>query len=104
MSTLFAKGQKSGPSRLASTLAAQTGIAPGNIVIGHGSDEILGLVSLPVMSAMAAEGVFVREWRDPGFESFIRITVGLPEENDRALRSLTRAATLELRTREGPPK
>ena len=43
------------------------------------------------MAAMAAEGVLVREWRDPGFETFIRITVGLPEENDRALWALARA-------------
>ena len=47
--------------------------------------------AVPVMAAMAAEGVFVREWRDPGFETFIRITVGLPEENDRALRTLASA-------------
>ena len=45
----------------------------------------------PAMAAMAAEGVFVREWRDPGFETFIRITVGLPEENDRAVRALANA-------------
>jgi hypothetical protein len=43
------------------------------------------------MSAMATEGVFVREWRDPGYETFVRITVGLPEENDRALAALARA-------------
>jgi histidinol-phosphate aminotransferase len=47
--------------------------------------------AVPVMLAMAAEDVFVREWRDPGFETFIRITVGLPEENDRAVRALARA-------------
>jgi histidinol-phosphate aminotransferase len=47
--------------------------------------------AVPIMAAMAAEGVFVREWRDPGFETFIRITVGLPEENDRALESVARA-------------
>ena len=47
--------------------------------------------AVPAMAAMAAEGVFVREWRDPGFETFIRITVGLPEENDRALWALARA-------------
>ncbi len=49
----------------------------------------------PVMSAMAAIGVFIREWRDPGFETFIRITVGLPQENDRALRSLADVAKLD---------
>jgi histidinol-phosphate aminotransferase len=47
--------------------------------------------AVPAMAAMAEAGVFVREWRDPGFETFIRITVGLPEENDRALRALARA-------------
>jgi len=46
--------------------------------------------AVSAMAAMAAEGVFVREWRDPGFETFIRITVGLPEENDRALSALAR--------------
>ena len=56
-----------------------------------------GRNSVPLMSAMAAEGVFVREWRDPGYETFVRITVGLPEENDRALAALARAAAAQRR-------
>lgn len=59
--------------------------------------------AVPVMAAMAAEGVFIREWRDPGFETFIRITVGLPEENDRALRALGRATALDMGNRETMP-
>jgi histidinol-phosphate aminotransferase len=47
--------------------------------------------AVPVIANMAAEGIFVREWRDPGFETFIRITVGLPDESDRALQALARA-------------
>jgi histidinol-phosphate aminotransferase len=45
----------------------------------------------PVMRHMAERGVFVREWRDPGHESFIRITIGAPHENDRALAALREA-------------
>ena len=59
--------------------------------------------AVPVMVAMAAEGVFVREWRDPGFETFIRITVGLPEENDRALRALARAIAADAGNRATMP-
>ena len=59
--------------------------------------------AVPAMAAMAAEGVFVREWRDPGFETFIRITVGLPAENDRALRALAGAAALDIGNRKAMP-
>jgi histidinol-phosphate aminotransferase len=45
----------------------------------------------PVISHMSAQGVFIREWRDPGYESFIRISMGLPQENDRALAAFARA-------------
>ena len=59
--------------------------------------------AVPAMAAMAAEGVFVREWRDPGFETFIRITVGLPEENDRALRALAGAVASDRDNRKKLP-
>ena len=45
-----------------------------------------------VISQLAAQGIFIREWRDPGYESFIRITIGLPQENDRALTALAAVA------------
>ncbi|MGL4440122.1 MAG: histidinol-phosphate transaminase [Bosea sp. (in: a-proteobacteria)] len=48
----------------------------------------LGRNAVPVAAAMAAAGVLVREWRDPGFESFMRISIGLPHENDRAFTAL----------------
>lgn len=44
--------------------------------------------SIPIMAAMAERGVLVREWRDPGFETYMRISIGLPEENDLALSAL----------------
>lgn len=48
----------------------------------------LGRSAVPVVAAMAASGVLVREWRDPGFETFMRISIGLPYENDRAFEAL----------------
>ncbi len=47
--------------------------------------------AVAVIDRLAAQGVFIREWRDPGFETFIRITAGLPQENERALQALTEA-------------
>lgn len=60
--------------------------------------------AVPIMAHMAAHGVYVREWRDPGFETFIRITVGLPEENDRALRCLSEAIAADTASREAVAK
>ena len=45
----------------------------------------------PVIKAMIAQGVLVRGLADPGFETYLRITVGLPEENARALDALAQA-------------
>ena len=47
--------------------------------------------AVALISGLAAQGIFIREWRDPGFENFIRMTIGLPQENDRALQALARA-------------
>lgn len=48
----------------------------------------VGRNAAPVVAAMAASGVLVREWRDPGFETHLRISIGLPHENDRAFDAL----------------
>ncbi len=45
-----------------------------------------------VIAHLAAQGIFLREWRDPGYAAFIRMTIGLPQENDRALAALATAA------------
>ena len=41
----------------------------------------------PVIARLLAQGIFIREWRDPGYDTFIRMTIGLPQENDRALQA-----------------
>jgi histidinol-phosphate aminotransferase len=63
-----------------------------------------GINSVALMNAMAGQGVFVREWRDPGFETFVRITVGLPEENDHALATLAKSAAAERAGRATPTR
>lgn len=45
-----------------------------------------------VISHLVEQGIFLREWRDPGYETFIRMTIGLPQENDRALAAVVKAA------------
>ncbi len=45
----------------------------------------------PVLRAMECQGVLVRGVMDPGYENFLRITVGLEAENARALASLRSA-------------
>lgn len=35
-----------------------------------------------------SHGVIVKPWKEPAFASFIRVTVGLPAENDRFLEAL----------------
>jgi histidinol-phosphate aminotransferase len=42
----------------------------------------------PVVRDMERQGVLVRGVMDPGYENFLRITVGLPAENARALAAL----------------
>ena len=45
-----------------------------------------------VIARLAAQGIFLREWRDPGYATFIRMTIGLPQEHDRALAAVATAA------------
>ena len=45
----------------------------------------------PVLDALRASGVLAREFRDPGYETFLRITVGIAEENAVALAALAKA-------------
>ena len=48
----------------------------------------LGRKVAPVLASMTAQGVLVRGLADPGFEQYLRITVGLEAENARALAAL----------------
>ena len=42
----------------------------------------------PVIAALRARGILVRDWRDPAFPREMRITVGLPQETDAVLAAL----------------
>ena len=48
----------------------------------------LGRPNGPVSEALLARGIIVKPWKDPGFETFIRVSIGLPDENGRFLRAL----------------
>ena len=48
----------------------------------------LGRPNGPVNEALLAHGIIVKPWKEAGFENFIRVSVGLPEDNDRFLRAL----------------
>ena len=45
----------------------------------------------PLLPEIEKHGVLIRGLADPGFETFLRITVGLPDENARALAALAAA-------------
>lgn len=47
----------------------------------------------PIVATMARDGVLVRVVAEAGYENFLRITVGLPAHNVRALAALTQALT-----------
>lgn len=51
----------------------------------------LGRPVAPIQNAMMDQGVLIRGLADPGFETYLRITVGLPAENTRALAALAKA-------------
>jgi len=42
----------------------------------------------PVTKEMLERRIQIHTWPDPGFENFIRITVGRPEDNDACLKAL----------------
>ena len=48
----------------------------------------LGRPNGPVNEALLARGIIVKPWKEPGFETFIRVSVGAPDENQRFLDAL----------------
>jgi len=46
----------------------------------------------PVNEALLARGIIVKPWKEPGFETFIRVSIGTPEENARFLGALAEIA------------
>jgi histidinol-phosphate aminotransferase len=43
----------------------------------------------PVNEALLATGIIVKPWKDRGFESFIRVSIGTPDDNERFLVALS---------------
>ena len=48
----------------------------------------LGRPNTPVNEALLARGVIIKPWREPGFETFIRVSIGSPADNSRLLATL----------------
>jgi histidinol-phosphate aminotransferase len=53
----------------------------------------LGRPAAPVYEALLREGVIVRPVANYGMPNHLRVTVGLPEENDRFLKALGKVAS-----------
>ena len=52
----------------------------------------LGRPHGPVNDALLARGIVVKPWKEPGFESFLRISVGTPRNNARCIAALAELA------------
>ena len=52
-----------------------------------------GRDSSRVAAELLADGIVVKPWREPGFENWLRMSIGRPAENDRFVASLTRLVT-----------
>lgn len=48
----------------------------------------LGRPNGPVNEALLARGIIAKPWKEPGFETFIRVSIGMPADNERLLRAL----------------
>jgi histidinol-phosphate aminotransferase len=42
--------------------------------------------------ALLRRGVIVKPWKQPGFETYIRVSIGSPAENDHFIEALKKAA------------
>lgn len=49
----------------------------------------VGCDSVAAFEHFLSHGIIVKPWKEPRFETFIRVTVGLPAENDRFFEALT---------------
>ncbi len=39
------------------------------------------------------KGIIIKPWREPGYQTYIRATIGLPTENDRFVTALAETCT-----------
>jgi len=52
----------------------------------------LGRANAPVNEALLARGIIVKPWKEPGFETFIRVSVGTDADNARFVQALAEIA------------
>lgn len=73
-------------NRVATALAAR-GI---NVLPSKGNFLFVnaGRPSAQVADALIDHGVIVKPWKQPGYETFLRVSIGLPSENDQFLTAL----------------
>ena len=50
-----------------------------------------GRPSVDLAEALLNQGVIVKPWKQPGYESWLRVSIGLPTENDQFLQALRQA-------------
>lgn len=48
-----------------------------------------GVQAVPLVERLLERGVIVKAWREPGYESFIRVTVGSRADSEQFLAALT---------------
>ena len=83
--------------RLREQLAARLRAAPGlqGIRIAPSATNFLfidlGRPNGPVAEALLAHGIITKPWKDPGFETFLRVSVGTASEIDRLVQALISA-------------
>ena len=81
--------------RLREQLAARLRAAPGlqGIRIAPSATNFLfidlGRPNGPVAEALLAHGIITKPWKDPGFETFLRISVGTAQDLERLVQALT---------------
>jgi histidinol-phosphate aminotransferase len=81
--------------RLREQLAARLRAAPGlqGIRIAPSATNFLfidlGRPNGPVAEALLAHGIITKPWKDPGFETFLRVSVGSAAEVERFVQALT---------------
>ena len=49
--------------------------------------------SASVAQHLLMKGIIIKPWREPGYQTYIRATIGLPTENDRFVTALAETCT-----------
>ena len=77
--------------RLRGVLAERLAALPGVRIAPSATNFLfldIGRPNAPVNEALLAQGLIVKPWKEPGFEHFIRVSIGTEAENERFARVL----------------